>query len=175
MSLVISYKLRKVTGSDNTSTTLSLAFYYMLTSPHGYYKKLQKELDSAFPNRNCTLDWDVLAGLPFLNAAINEALRLASPYYLPRIVPRGGVLIDGQDIPVGTTVALAAYSQQTSSENFYPDPLVNSPAPLSSSFSRFSGLPCRKMAFRRTRTRIQNRESRTAFIFIWCAHSLSQI
>ncbi|KAJ7097294.1 cytochrome P450 [Mycena belliarum] len=110
-------------GSDNTSTTLSLAFYYMLTSPHGYYAKLQQELDETFHDRDGPLDWDILAALPYLNAVINEALRLASPYYLPRVVPAGGVVIDGEFIAQGTTVALAAYSQQTSPENFYPDPL----------------------------------------------------
>ncbi|KAJ7464565.1 cytochrome P450 [Mycena latifolia] len=113
----------KLVGSDNTSTTLSLAFYYMLTSPHGYYSKLQQELDNTFPDREGPLNWDALAGLPYLNAVISEALRLASPYYLPRIVPPGGVVIEGNHIPQGTTMALAAYSQQTSPDNFYPDPL----------------------------------------------------
>ncbi|KAJ7712050.1 cytochrome P450 [Mycena metata] len=112
-------------GSDNTSTTLSLAFYYMLVSPHNYYSKLRQEIYQAFPEqeRDSPLDWDVLAGLPFLNAVVNEALRLASPYYLPRNVPPGGVIIDGTFVPEGTSLAIAAYSQQTSPENFYPDPL----------------------------------------------------
>ncbi|KAJ7488119.1 cytochrome P450 [Mycena latifolia] len=112
-------------GSDLTATVLCLAFYYILASEstHGYYSKLQQELDDTFPPRDDTLDWDVLAELPYLNAVISEALRLASPFFLPRIVPEGGVVIDDRHIPEGTTVALAAYSQQTSPENFYPDPL----------------------------------------------------
>ncbi|KDR66920.1 hypothetical protein GALMADRAFT_106087 [Galerina marginata CBS 339.88] len=112
-------------GSDNTSTTMCLAFYYMLASnlEYGYYDQLQKEVDGAFPDPSGPLDWEILANLPFLNATINEALRLASPYYLPRIIPKGGVVIDGDYIPEGVNVAIAAYSQQTSEDNFYPQPL----------------------------------------------------
>ena len=93
-------------------------------SEYGYYDQLQKEVDGAFNDPSGPLDWEILAHLPFLNAVINEALRLASPYYLPRIVPKGGVTIDGDYIPGGVTVAIAAYSQQMSEENFYPHPLV---------------------------------------------------
>ncbi|KAF8894853.1 cytochrome P450 [Infundibulicybe gibba] len=110
-------------GSDNTSTTMTLAIYYMLSSPYPYYATLQAELAKAFPDPNGSLDWGTLGALPFLNAVIHEALRLGSPYYLPRMVPQGGAVIDGRHIPEGITVAIAAYSLQTCPENFFPDPL----------------------------------------------------
>jgi cytochrome P450 len=63
--------------------------------------------------------------LPFLNAVVNESLRLGTPFFLPRVIPEGGVTIDGNFIPEGTMAAFAAFSQQTSPDNFYPDPLVS--------------------------------------------------
>ncbi|KAJ7650882.1 cytochrome P450 [Roridomyces roridus] len=110
-------------GSDTISSTMILAFFYLLSSPHRYYSKLQQELDKAFADRMGPLDWDVLAELPFLDAVINETLRLSTPWYLPRVVPSGGVVIEGKHIPEGTVVALAAHSQHVSPENFYPEPL----------------------------------------------------
>ncbi|KAF7335623.1 Cytochrome P450 [Mycena venus] len=68
-------------GSDNTSTTLSLAFYHMLISPYGYYSKLQQELDHAFPQRAGPLDWDILAALPYLNAYHTAELRSMAPIF----------------------------------------------------------------------------------------------
>ena len=60
----------------------------------------------------------------FLNGVIKETLRLASPYFNPRIIPSGGSVVDGKYIPEGTIVALAAHSQQTSPDNFFPSPQV---------------------------------------------------
>ncbi|TFK91285.1 cytochrome P450 [Polyporus arcularius HHB13444] len=113
-------------GSDNTSITMSLSLYFLLAEPR-YYDQLQTELDKAFPNPTGPLPVNDLMALPLLNAAINETLRFSSPYFIPRVVPEGGSTIDGKYIPPGTIVALAAYSQQTSAENFYPDPQVYRP------------------------------------------------
>ncbi|KAL0947701.1 hypothetical protein HGRIS_013787 [Hohenbuehelia grisea] len=104
---------------------MALAFYFILSAPqkYGYYSRLRKELDLAFPDALGTLSLEKLNTLPFLNAVINEGLRLGSPFYLPRVVPPGGVEIAGKFIPPDTQVAIAAYSQQTSPENFWPEPL----------------------------------------------------
>ncbi len=112
------------TGSDNTALTMTLILYFLLAEPR-YYREIQQELDEAFPSATGPLPVNDLAVLPMLNAAINETLRFSSPYFLPRVVPRGGTVIDGKFIPEQTVVALAAYSQQTSADNFYPDPKVS--------------------------------------------------
>ncbi|KAI0759678.1 cytochrome P450 [Trametes elegans] len=111
-----------VGGSDNTSITLAFAVYFLMANPD-YYGRLRAELDRAFPDPVGELPMPVLTVLPFLNGVINETLRLTSPYYLPREVPPGGIVVEGKFIPEGTDVALAAYSQQVSPENFYPAPL----------------------------------------------------
>ncbi|KAI0750011.1 cytochrome P450 [Daedaleopsis nitida] len=111
-----------VGGSDNTSITVAFAIYFLLVN-RTYYEQLRQELGHAFPEPMGPLPMNELAALPFLNAVINETLRLASPYFLPRVAPPGGTHLDGNYIPEGTVVALAAYSQQISSDNFFPAPL----------------------------------------------------
>lgn len=54
-------------GSDTTSSALANAFFYMLANP-SIYKRLQKEIDTAFPAHSEALDTSVLAGLPLLQA-----------------------------------------------------------------------------------------------------------
>ncbi|KAF8590792.1 cytochrome P450 [Ramaria rubella] len=109
-------------GSDNTSITLVLALYFLLSCPRSY-QDLRAELDKTFPDPAGHIEPNKLLDLPFLNGVINETLRLGSPFFLPRVVPSSGAVISGKNIPAGTIVALAAYSQQTSPENFSPEPL----------------------------------------------------
>ncbi|KAI1785123.1 cytochrome P450 [Ganoderma leucocontextum] len=108
-------------GSDNTSITVTFAIYFLLSTPE-FYHRLKKELDKAIPDPASPLSLNTLADLVFLDGVINETLRLASPYFNPRIIGRGGSVVDGKYIPEGTIVALAAHSQQVSPENFYPSP-----------------------------------------------------
>ncbi|CDO77817.1 hypothetical protein BN946_scf184722.g9 [Trametes cinnabarina] len=108
-------------GSDNTSITTSLAIFFILCHKE-YYHRLRRELDDAFPDPMAPLLTDELSALPFLNGVINETLRLASPYYNPRVAPPGGIDLDGKYIPGGTIVAISAHSVQTSADNFYPAP-----------------------------------------------------
>lgn len=102
---------------------MALCCYFLVAEPH-YYVALRAELDAAFPDPLGHLAPATLANLPLLNGAIHEVLRLGSPYFLPRVAGPGGAKIDGRYIPEGTIVALAAYSQQTSPDNFFPEPMV---------------------------------------------------
>jgi cytochrome P450 len=86
--------------------------------------KLQQELEAEV----ASLDEDYgdmdLEKLPLLNAVIEETLRLygAAPAGLPRSVPPGGVTIDDQVIPAGTTVTTQAYTFHRD-QNLFPRPL----------------------------------------------------
>ena len=138
-------------GSDNTSITVTFAMYFLLATPE-FYHRLRKELDGAFPDPASPLSLNKLAELGFLDGVINETLRLASPYFNPRIIGRGGSVVDGKYIPEGTVVALAAHSQQVSPDNFYPSPQVSSDSVnevYESVPNRASaGVPARQMAAR---------------------------
>jgi cytochrome P450 len=108
-----------VAGTDTTSTTLTYLVWAVLSQP-----KLQKALEAEV----AALDKDYgdtdLEKLPMLNAVIEETLRLygAAPSGLPRSVPPGGVTINEQFIPAGSTVTTQAYT-------FHRDPALF-PRPL---------------------------------------------
>ena len=109
-----------VAGSDTTSTTLSGLFYYLLSNPH-VYRRLQREIDTAFPpGEGDPFDTLKLSELPFLNAAMyvflwlaflsltyrrhrNEAMRLQPP--VPSFLQRspeagtGGKMIGDRSVP----------------------------------------------------------------------------
>jgi len=63
---------------DTTSTTLSNLWYYFLLHP-AQYKRLQREIDAVFLRGEDPVDQERLVGMEFLNACINESLRLAPP------------------------------------------------------------------------------------------------
>lgn len=59
-----------VAGSDTTSTTISGAFYYLLTNPE-QYARLRKEVDETFPpGEEEPSDGTRLAQMKFLNAVM---------------------------------------------------------------------------------------------------------
>lgn len=67
-------------------------------------QKLQREIRDAFKEASAITGFSV-SSLPYLNAVIQEALRMFPPLPLglPRIVPAGGVMIDGLFIPGGVS------------------------------------------------------------------------
>ncbi|GLA96146.1 hypothetical protein AtubIFM57143_003611 [Aspergillus tubingensis] len=91
-------------GTDSTSYALSCATYYLLTHPNSA-KKLREELESQPVNADGIIEYQYLRNLPYLTAVIKESLRLSSPApsRLPRIVPKGGIEVDGQLIPPGVS------------------------------------------------------------------------
>ena len=110
-------------GTESTSIVMALACYFLTAEPH-YFQLLRAELEREFPDPLGTLSLKALGTLPLLEGVINECLRLGLPFFLPRVAGEGGARLEGKYIPEGTIVALAAHSQQTSPENFFPDPLV---------------------------------------------------
>jgi len=88
-------------SSDTPATTLANLWYYLLLHP-AHYKRLQREIDAMLLRGEDPVDQERLVGMEFLNACINETLRLAPP--LPsgsqRGVPptAGGKLVGSQSV-----------------------------------------------------------------------------
>ncbi|KAF8212499.1 cytochrome P450 [Mycena galopus ATCC 62051] len=114
-----------VAGSDTIAAALSSLLFFLLSHPK-YYEQLQEEIDSHFPPGIDPLETSVHPNMKFLNACINETLRLHPPVRTngPRQVPPGsqGKIIAGFLIPEGTHVYLPPYS-------FHLDPRYFSPSP----------------------------------------------
>jgi cytochrome P450 len=70
--------LAVIAGSDTTATSLAVLWHYLMLNPTAY-KRLQEEIDGYFPPDEEPLDYAKMARMPFLNACINEALRLLPP------------------------------------------------------------------------------------------------
>ncbi|KAH7917926.1 cytochrome P450 [Leucogyrophana mollusca] len=110
-------------GSDSAATVLSIAFVYIHSTP-GVLERLSDELSKAFPSQDFAPEQAKLASLPYLNAVVDESLRLGTPFPgLPRVTPDGGITLSNTYVPAGTVVSVPAYTQQVSEENFYPFPL----------------------------------------------------
>ncbi|KAI9447487.1 high nitrogen upregulated cytochrome P450 monooxygenase 2 [Lactarius indigo] len=114
-----------VAGSDTVKGALSSTLYYLVCNP-AVYHRLQEEVDAAFPSGEEPLDVVKLSYMEWLNACINESLRLQPP--VPggssRILGKGkGAKVFGKFvIPEETQLSLHTYSIHHDPRNFYtPD------------------------------------------------------
>ncbi|TLD34544.1 cytochrome P450 [Venturia nashicola] len=96
-----------IAGSDTTGTTLTYLTWAVLQRPN-----VQTTLEQEVANLPADFSDADLEALPFLNAIIDETLRLygAAPGSLPRMVPSGGAQLGDYFVPEGFTVSTQSYS-----------------------------------------------------------------
>ncbi|KAF1963728.1 benzoate 4-monooxygenase cytochrome P450 [Byssothecium circinans] len=114
-----------IAGTETTATELSGMTYYLLKNPEKM-ERLKKEIRSAFKSLD-DVHMQELSQLKYLNACIEEGLRIYPPVPvgLPRKVPAGGAVVDGNWMPGGTIVSLPHYAAFHSPDNFKdPDSFV---------------------------------------------------
>ena len=91
-------------GSDTTAGTITLLLYHLLSN-RTVYNKLRAELDAHFGGPDDIGDFKALQNLPYLSGVVHEGLRLGTPFPgLPRVVQKGGRVIDGVFVPEDTIV-----------------------------------------------------------------------
>ncbi|KAI0964040.1 hypothetical protein AcW1_000956 [Taiwanofungus camphoratus] len=118
-------QLAVLAGSDTTASVLTSMFWCLLSHPAAY-KRLQAEVDAYYPPGENALDTKHHADMPYLNAVINEAMRLFPP--APSGSPRGSVkgtgskFIGPYHIPEETNVSIHFHSVQRDPRNFSPMP-----------------------------------------------------
>jgi len=116
--------LALVAGSDTSATALSHTFYFLLRHPR-CMERLRAEVVEAFPGTTDTsLDFSKQAEMPYLNACINETLRLYPSVLtgLQRSVQTGagGRLIGSYYVPDDTHVLAHNFTMQRDPRYFYP-------------------------------------------------------
>lgn len=81
--------------------------------------KLMEELTSNFDTQT-PLDMTKLAELPYLNAVLEEGLRIYPPsaFNQARVVPAQGATICGKVVPSGTAVGVATWAASRSTLNW---------------------------------------------------------
>ncbi|KAI0688704.1 cytochrome P450 [Cytidiella melzeri] len=114
-----------IAGSDTTATVLASLFWCLLTHPD-VYKRLRDEVDTFYPPEEDSTSPRHHSQMVYLEAVINEALRLFPP------VPSGSQrapLVGGGDraigpyyIPEGTSARMHTLSMHRDPRNFsYPE------------------------------------------------------
>ena len=92
-----------VAGSETTATALSGIMMHLLRN-RGVYDTLAKEIRQSFAHES-EICAERINDLKFLNAVIEEGLRLCPPVALgmPRVVPAGGAEVSGRWLPAGVS------------------------------------------------------------------------
>ncbi|KAG9009675.1 hypothetical protein FRB94_011680 [Tulasnella sp. JGI-2019a] len=136
-----------IAGSDTTSISSCVAIYY-LARDQRVLRALQKELDDALGSNEEVPWYEQLKKLRYLDACINEALRLhaTAAIGLPRVAPPGGLNILGKHFPEGSILSVPTYTlhRDTSiwaedSEDYRPERWFEiDPADSQKAFNPFS-------------------------------------
>lgn len=116
--IILTILFCSVAGSETTASLLSGLLMWLLRTPHAYHR-LTSEIRSKFNNAG-DMTFLQLQELPYMNACIDEALRIFPPVPtgLTRTVPEGGDTVAGEFIEGGTTVSVYSWAATHCPENF---------------------------------------------------------
>ncbi|KAJ4356937.1 hypothetical protein N0V95_002951 [Ascochyta clinopodiicola] len=106
-------------SSETIASALTAIFRELVQHP-GTLHRLTYELRSNFQSE-ADLTIESTTHLPYLNAVINEGLRLDPPVVNapPRVVPPGGDTVCGRYVPAGTYVAYNQFAANRQKYNFH--------------------------------------------------------
>ncbi|RDW77740.1 cytochrome P450-10 [Coleophoma cylindrospora] len=123
--IIVNSALFIVAGSETTANALSGMLARLIYNPD-VYAKLCAEIRGAFKEEK-DIRYEALSALPYLNAVIEEGLRIHPPVPtgLLRTVPKEGDTVDGYWVPGGTAVSVGSWAASHNSENFVdPDSFI---------------------------------------------------
>lgn len=113
-------------GSDAIRLTVAATMFYWLKNPD-VFARAAEEIRSSVAREDEVSD-SVLSLLKYLRACIDETMRMSPPKAssLPREVLRGGIVVDGIQVPKGATVGVSVYALHHNADIF-PDPYSYNP------------------------------------------------
>ena len=113
-------------GSDAVRLTIAATIFYWLKNPP-IFDKAVEEIRSCVNSAEQITD-SKLSSLRYLRACVDETMRLCPPKAssLPREVLKGGITIDGVQVPEGMTVGTSIYALHHDPD-IYPEPFVYKP------------------------------------------------
>ncbi|EKM55979.1 uncharacterized protein PHACADRAFT_174150 [Phanerochaete carnosa HHB-10118-sp] len=121
LTVIVDSTLAIIAGSDPTSAALSTIVYCLLTHPQAY-ARLQTEVDQFYPPEEDSLDQKHHTSMPYLEAVINEAMRLypVVPSGTQRAPERGsgGFVAGPHFIPEWTSIRAPTWSLHRDARNF---------------------------------------------------------
>ncbi|XP_046693301.1 cytochrome P450 3A27-like isoform X8 [Silurus meridionalis] len=106
-------------GYETSNKTLSFLFYNLASNPETM-KKLQEEIDETFPNE-AAVDYDMMMNMDYLDAALNESLRLYPVIFRLQRVCKKTVRINSLTIPKNTVIVIPTYTLHRDPE-YWTDP-----------------------------------------------------
>ena len=95
-----------VAGTDTTATVIRATMLYLIMNP-----RVVSKLRAEFQPHPSPITDAVARKLPYLQAVINESLRIFPPVVglMSKEVPPAGDVIDGKFVPGGTKIGFGAY------------------------------------------------------------------
>lgn len=112
-----------IAGFDTTAISLTATMYHLLKTPR-VLQKLRDEIHAARASGKLTdndrIDFHESQDLPYFKAVVKEALRVHSAAGLPfwRVVPEGGVDVEGIHFPEGTVLGTSSWVSHYNEEVF---------------------------------------------------------
>ncbi len=118
VSLSISLFSPILAGSDTIATAVAGCLYLLLQHPDTL-ARLRQELEAEFRS-DADITMARLAGLPYIRAVVDEALRIYPPISgeLRRAVPTGVAVVCGHFIPGDTIISVYAFASCDNASNF---------------------------------------------------------
>lgn len=83
--------ISRIAGTDTTSVTTTMALL-LLVNNQEKLDKLVVELDDAFPSRDDPITFEKTLHLPYLNAVLDESMRLMPALHCTYPLPKHSVL-----------------------------------------------------------------------------------
>lgn len=120
-------------GSDTVTTASCATLFYLIHNPKAM-ERVVREIRDALPLPDKSVSPEEaefpaefaskeLQGMTFLLACIDETMRLSPPLLsiLPRVVDKGGMIVEGEFFPEGITLGIPHYAMHRDPANF-PEP-----------------------------------------------------